>query len=56
MERHKILDLIGNLSLLKGKILGHIIAIRSGHYSNIAFAKMIEKNLCKVEEKKILVK
>lgn len=41
MARHKVLDLIGDLSLLGGKILGHIIAIRSGHFSNISFAKKV---------------
>lgn len=41
MVRHKILDLIGDLSLLGRLILGHIISVRSGHSSNIAFAKMI---------------
>jgi UDP-3-O-[3-hydroxymyristoyl] N-acetylglucosamine deacetylase len=38
--RHKVLDLNGDLSLA-GPILGHIISIRSGHLSNINFAKMI---------------
>ncbi len=41
MVRHKILDLIGDLSLLGRPILGHIISVRSGHASNIAFAKTI---------------
>ena len=45
MARHKILDLIGDLSLLGGKIFGHIIAIRSGHFSNISFAKKVLKIL-----------
>jgi UDP-3-O-[3-hydroxymyristoyl] N-acetylglucosamine deacetylase len=50
--RHKILDLIGDLSLLGGKIFGHIIAVKSGHYSNISFAK---KALKMMEEEKILL-
>lgn len=41
MVRHKILDLIGDLSLIGCPIRGHIISVRSGHTSNIAFAKMI---------------
>ncbi len=41
MVRHKILDLIGDLSLIGAPILGHIISIRSGHSSNVAFAKKI---------------
>ncbi len=39
MVRHKILDLIGDLSLVPVPFLAHIIAIRSGHSSNNAFAK-----------------
>lgn len=38
--RHKVLDLAGDFALI-GPILGHIISIRSGHLSNIAFAKRI---------------
>ncbi|MBX7067244.1 MAG: UDP-3-O-acyl-N-acetylglucosamine deacetylase [Parachlamydiales bacterium] len=41
MVRHKILDLIGDLKLIGMPILGHIISVRSGHSSNIAFAKII---------------
>lgn len=43
MVRHKILDLLGDLSLIGRPILGHIIAIRSGHASNVAFAKLLAK-------------
>ncbi len=43
MVRHKILDLLGDFFLLGVHILGHIISVRSGHSSNITFAKMIEK-------------
>lgn len=39
MVRHKILDLIGDLSLVAIPFLAHIIAIRSGHASNVAFAR-----------------
>lgn len=38
--RHKILDLLGDLSLLGFSIKGHIIAVRSGHNLNI---KLIQK-------------
>ncbi len=41
MVRHKILDLMGDLSLIGKLFLGHVIAIRSGHYSNVAFAKLL---------------
>jgi len=41
MARHKVLDLIGDLSLVGDSFLAHIIAIRSGHFSNISLAKEI---------------
>lgn len=45
MVRHKILDLIGDLSLIPVDFAAHIIAIRSGHASNIAFAKALHKHI-----------
>jgi UDP-3-O-[3-hydroxymyristoyl] N-acetylglucosamine deacetylase len=47
MARHKILDLIGDLSLMGVKMFAHIVAIRSGHFSNISFAKKILKKIGK---------
>lgn len=44
--RHKVLDLIGDFNLLGVDIQGHIISVRSGHSSNIQFAKMIENSEC----------
>jgi len=41
--KHKILDLMGDLSLLGGVVQGHILAVRSGHASNMAFAHEIMK-------------
>lgn len=41
MVRHKILDMIGDLSLIEYSFSAHIIAIRSGHTSNNAFAKKL---------------
>jgi UDP-3-O-[3-hydroxymyristoyl] N-acetylglucosamine deacetylase len=40
MVRHKILDLIGDLSLVPS-FLAHVVAVRSGHASNNAFAKVL---------------
>lgn len=44
MVRHKILDLIGDLSLVGQSFIAHIIAIRSGHFSNTSFAKELVSN------------
>lgn len=41
MVRHKILDLIGDLALIGAPLLAHVIAIRSGHSSNVTFAKTL---------------
>ncbi len=44
MVRHKVLDLIGDLSLVP-PFLAHVIAVRSGHASNNAFAKQLFKQI-----------
>ncbi len=43
MVRHKILDLVGDLSLVGFPFLAHVIAIRSGHAANVAFGKELVK-------------
>ena len=42
--RHKILDLIGDLSLLGMPVIGHLVAVRSGHalHTKLA-AKILEE-------------
>ncbi|MEW6007244.1 MAG: UDP-3-O-acyl-N-acetylglucosamine deacetylase [bacterium] len=47
--RHKILDLIGDLSLLGIPLKGHIIANCSGHSLNIKLARRIEEMVKKNE-------
>lgn len=47
--RHKLLDVIGDLSLIGRPIKGTIIATRPGHAANIEFAKKI-KQLIKAEK------
>ena len=43
--RHKILDLLGDLSLLGGPLLGHVRAKRSGHEGHVAFVKELKRVL-----------
>ena len=45
MVRHKILDLIGDLSLVGFNFHAHVIAIRSGHTANCIFAEKLYKQL-----------
>lgn len=42
--RHKILDLIGDLSLIGKPVLGHIIAYKSGHTLNRALTEKLLSN------------
>ncbi len=41
--RHKLLDMIGDLTLVGVPIKAQILAARPGHASNVAFAKLIRK-------------
>ncbi len=45
MVRHKILDMIGDLALVGYDFKAHIIAIRAGHASNVAFARKLFNHL-----------
>ncbi len=44
MVRHKILDLIGDLSLVGFPFLAHVIAVRSGHRANVELGKEFMKH------------
>jgi len=48
--RHKLLDIVGDLSLIGTKIQGKIIANKPGHFVNTQFAKKMSK-LIKLEER-----
>lgn len=41
--RHKLLDVIGDLSLIRTRIRGKVIANKPGHFVNTQFAKKISK-------------
>ncbi len=41
--RHKILDIVGDLSLLGMPILGHVVAIKPGHGANAELVRAIAK-------------
>lgn len=48
--RHKILDFLGDLSLMGRKVRGRFIAIRSGHAFNIRFVHMLRERFLKTPE------
>jgi UDP-3-O-acyl N-acetylglucosamine deacetylase len=41
LVRHKMLDIVGDLSLVGRRLRGHIIAIKPGHPSNVALARLL---------------
>jgi UDP-3-O-[3-hydroxymyristoyl] N-acetylglucosamine deacetylase/3-hydroxyacyl-[acyl-carrier-protein] dehydratase len=43
--RHKILDLLGDLFLLGGPLLGHVSALKSGHQGHVAFVHHLKETL-----------
>jgi UDP-3-O-[3-hydroxymyristoyl] N-acetylglucosamine deacetylase/3-hydroxyacyl-[acyl-carrier-protein] dehydratase len=47
--RHKVLDLIGDLTLFGARFRGHIIAMRSGHGVNVGMIRSVKKYM---EEKR----
>ncbi len=51
--RHKLLDMVGDLSLLGNPLKAQILAARPGHAANIAFAKNLNKL---IKQKKLIKK
>lgn len=43
--RHKLLDVIGDMTLVGKPIKGHVTAYKPGHFSNTAFARKIKHTL-----------
>jgi UDP-3-O-[3-hydroxymyristoyl] N-acetylglucosamine deacetylase len=41
LARHKVLDLIGDLYLLGRPIVGHVVAVKTGHSDNLALVRAI---------------
>ena len=41
--RHKMLDIVGDLSLVGCRLIGEVIAVRPGHQSNVALAEKLIK-------------
>ena len=43
--RHKVLDLVGDLSLLGHDLRGHVVAYRSGHPLNVELVRALSREL-----------
>jgi UDP-3-O-[3-hydroxymyristoyl] N-acetylglucosamine deacetylase/3-hydroxyacyl-[acyl-carrier-protein] dehydratase len=48
--RHKLLDMVGDLSLIGTPIRAQIMAARPGHAANVEFAKKIKRHIEKVKK------
>ena len=51
--RHKLLDIVGDLALVGKPIKGHILAARSGHSGNVAFAKKLTQLVKQEKQNKL---
>jgi UDP-3-O-acyl N-acetylglucosamine deacetylase len=49
--RHKVLDIVGDLSLLGEDVRGHVVAYRSGHPLNIALVRILSQRLAAVGQR-----
>jgi len=49
--RHKLLDMLGDFTLIGKRIKGKIVATRPGHYANTQLAKIIKDNIKKDAQK-----
>jgi len=49
---HKILDLVGDFSLIGRPLRGHIIAEKTGHSFNVKFAKMLRAKYAESQQRK----
>lgn len=47
--RHKILDIVGDLSLVGRPVAGHVVAVRPSHASNCELARLISTQVRKVQ-------
>ena len=45
--RHKMLDIVGDLSLLGRPLLGHIVAIKPSHHANVELARALQAQMRK---------
>jgi UDP-3-O-[3-hydroxymyristoyl] N-acetylglucosamine deacetylase len=52
--RHKMLDLIGDLSLIGCKVIGHFIAYKAGHSMDIALVEKIDRALRRKKSRKAI--
>jgi UDP-3-O-[3-hydroxymyristoyl] N-acetylglucosamine deacetylase len=51
LARHKVLDMVGDLALVGGKLAAEIVAVKSGHALNVAFAQKVTAHLATDENK-----
>jgi UDP-3-O-[3-hydroxymyristoyl] N-acetylglucosamine deacetylase/3-hydroxyacyl-[acyl-carrier-protein] dehydratase len=56
MARHKLLDIVGDLSLLGIPIKAKIFATKPGHASNIAFANLLKQRVTELKKLKEIPK
>lgn len=53
--RHKVLDLIGDLTMATRRLNAHIIAVRSGHRENMALVQEINQRIVRAERPPVIL-
>lgn len=53
--RHKVLDLIGDLSMSTRRLNAHIVAVRSGHQTNMALVQELNKRIVAAEKPEVVL-
>ena len=54
--RHKLLDIVGDLTLVGKSIKGKIIAKRPGHKANVELGKLIKEKTCYTKRQRDIIK
>ncbi|MHB9035291.1 MAG: UDP-3-O-acyl-N-acetylglucosamine deacetylase [Armatimonadota bacterium] len=50
LVRHKVMDLIGDISLAGGPLQAEVLAVKSGHALNVEFAREVERIVSELED------
>ena len=53
--RHKVLDLIGDLTMARRRLNAHIIAYRTGHHDNMALVQELNKRILAAEKPALVI-
>jgi UDP-3-O-[3-hydroxymyristoyl] N-acetylglucosamine deacetylase/3-hydroxyacyl-[acyl-carrier-protein] dehydratase len=53
--RHKVLDLIGDLAMTTRHLNAHIVAVRSGHHTNMGLVQALNRRIVQAEKPEVVL-